>query len=342
MENSKIEWTDHTFNPWIGCTKVSPGCAHCYAETLMDARYGRVKWGKGNPRSRTSAANWKEPIRWSRNAEADCLRWAEKGDAKKRRPRVFCASLSDWLDDEVPLDWLADLLDLIRKCQHLDWLLLTKRPENFRPRLLAAMESCVGRMDLENWIFAWIGQKADGALINVDPEPPANVWIGTSVEDRQRADERIPSLLAIPAVVRFLSCEPLLGPLEFSNVTKRSDAVAQLGKKALTGIHWVICGGESGPNARPMHPTWAISLRNQCSAAGVPFLYKQWGEWAPVKVLDDNRVEFTHDLSTKCPINPEWYLFQNMDKTQTYMARVGKAAAGRLLDGVEHNGYPTA
>jgi len=123
-ENSKINWTTHTFNPWIGCTKVSPGCLHCYAETLMDTRYGRVKWGAGNPRSRTAPSNWKKVRSWNNRAGRDGV-----------RPRVFCASLADWLDDEVPLEWLADLLGLISQTTNLDWLMLTKRPENWADRL---------------------------------------------------------------------------------------------------------------------------------------------------------------------------------------------------------------
>jgi protein gp37 len=243
-ENSKIEWTDHTFNPWIGCAKVSPGCAHCYAETLMDTRYGRVKWGKGQPRQRTSAANWRKPLQWNKATEG-----------AKERPRVFCASLADWLDDEVPVEWLADLLDMIRRTPSLDWLLLTKRPENWAK----LMNWCFGRLmtlthggnGLKEFVDAWIHDA-----------PPRNVWIGVTVEDQQRADERIPSILSIPARVRFLSCEPLLEGVDFGN---------------LAGINWVICGGESGPKAHPMHPDWARSLRDQCAAAGVPFYMKQMG-----------------------------------------------------------------
>lgn len=246
--NSHIEWTTHTFNPWIGCTKVSPGCAHCYAETLMDTRYGRVKWGAGNPRVRTSAANWKLPLRWDREQEV-----LKNDHIINVRPRVFCASLADWLDPEVPIEWLRDLMLWTSVTPNLDWLLLTKRPHLWHERMKAV--DC-----------AW----ADGAV-------PANIWVGTTVEDQARADERIPALLKIPARVRFLSCEPLLGPIEFSNVTNRSDCVAQLGKPALGGIHWVIAGGESGAGARPMHPAWARSLRDQCAAVGVAFFMKQMG-----------------------------------------------------------------
>jgi protein gp37 len=177
-------------------------------------------------------------------------------------------------------------------------------------------------------------------------KPPANVWIGTTVEDKTRADERIPELLNIPAHARFLSCEPLLGPVEFSDVTKRSDAVKQLGKKALAGIHWVICGGESGPGARPMHPDWARSLRDQCAAVGVPFLFKQWGEWGP------NRPAWRDVPGDKWTVvHREGKAFlggAGLDLGQLIgpdaqagtLYKVGKAAAGRLLDGAQHNGFP--
>lgn len=317
MKNSHISWTDHTFNPWEGCTKVSPGCANCYAEN-RNARFGggtAPNWGKGAPRRRTSVSNWNQPLKWDREAGIDALcakHILAEGDASpervawaraNRRPRVFCASLADWLDDEVPIDWLADLLDLIRRTPHLDWLLLTKRPHNWKKRLMAAYpHSDTG--------FGKRTPSGGGLLLNwLDGTPPANVWVGTSVEDQARADERIPLLLDIPAKVRFLSMEPLLGAVEIdknywlTGQARRED-------KTLTPpgsgprIHWVIVGGESGPHARPMHPDWARSLRDQCKAAGVAFHFKQWGE---------------HDHRT---------------------IRMGKKVAGRLLDGVEHNEFP--
>jgi protein gp37 len=312
VKDSAIEWTDHTFNPWIGCTKVSPGCANCYAETLMDTRMGRVRWGKGNPRQRTSAAYWRQPLTWNSQAalfmqcRAGC-RWQAKhvdqegfcpvcGDpeSSSARPRVFCASLADWLDDEVPIEWLADLLDLIRRTPNLDWLLLTKRPQNWDLRVGDAcswMSPLGPYAETKKWLYRWLG-----GLERENHVPPANVWIGTSVEDQARAKQRIPSLLRIPARVRFLSMEPLLGPV---------DLVEACGGAAISSrLDWLIVGGESGPNARPMHPNWARSIRDQCKAAGVAFFFKQWGE---------------HDHRT---------------------IRMGKKLAGRLLDGVEHNEFP--
>ena len=270
MKDSKIQWTDHTFNPWIGCTKVSPGCLNCYAEA-MDLRFtGGAHWGKGAARRRTSAANWKQPMKWDRESlNAWC---AARGQGvsftEPRRPRVFCASLADWLDDEVPIEWLADLLDLIRRTPHLDWLLLTKRPENWKARLddiltrEAIPEDDDGRPTLSDWILDWYNGK-----------PPSNVWMGTSVEDQTRADQRIPQLLEIPAKVRFLSCEPLLGLVDLAySAFNGADSLSKI-----AGIHWVICGGESGRSAREMDKDWARFLYAQCHRAGIAFFMKQMG-----------------------------------------------------------------
>lgn len=268
-ENSKIEWCDSTWNPWIGCTKVSLGCANCYAEELMANRYKRVQWGKGAQRQRTSDNNWNQPLIW--NAKALIL---------GTNPKVFCASLSDWLDDEVPIQWLADLLKLIHRTPQLNWLLLSKRPENWRKRL----------WELHEWIYDV------NPLLEIDYREtrwragdwvehgsyPENVWIGVSVENQEMANKRIPEVLNIPARIRFLSVEPMLGPIEFSDVTSRADAVTQLGKKSLEGIHQVICGGESGRNKRPMNIEWARSLRDQCKAASVAFFMKQIDKVKPI------------------------------------------------------------
>lgn len=272
-ENSKIEWCHHTFNPWVGCSKVSAGCANCYAESLMDRRLGKAQWGENGTRVRTSAAYWKQPLKWNERgmvcvdcatpvgSDGDCACGQVGATGKLRRARVFCASLADVFEDRPELaPWRADLFNLIEETPHLDWLILTKRPEN----ILSTLEAIP-------WAEDDSGPKIKGARCL----PWPNVWIGTSVENQEQADKRIPELLKVPAKVRFLSCEPLLGPIEFANVTRRSDCLQVLGTPMLQGIHWVICGGESGHNARPMHPDWARSLRDQCQEAGVPFFMKQ-------------------------------------------------------------------
>ncbi len=366
MQNSKIEWTDHTFNPWIGCTKVSPGCANCYAETLMDTRYRRVKWGKGNPRSRTSESYWKLPLKWNKEAEEkieDALHdFAEDGYVASARPRVFCASLADWLDDEVPVEWLADLLDIIRCTPNLDWLLLTKRPKNWRSRLMAVCDQFLGKtVTNDQWeLMKFVADWVNGAA-------PHNVWLGTSVEDQERADERIPHLLGIPAKVRFLSCEPLLGPVDIQSMSFCANCFGDAETQHLDdgtpwcaecdsempgyildpitdngpGIHWVIAGGESGPGARPMHPDWVRSLRDQCAEAQVAFFFKQWGEWVTAGHHGFGALP-ERDL---CWIREDGSMWETLPQNENDDAitckKVGKHAAGRILDGIEHNEFPT-
>lgn len=237
-ENTAIEWCDHTFNPWIGCTYVSRGCDNCYAKRDM-ARWGnRYLWGKGAPRQRTSAHYWNQPFKWS----------CQAADAP-RRPRVFCGSLCDVFDEEAPSVWRDDLFDLISKTAHLDWLLLTKRPAAMRAAL-----TCVG----------------------VPVELP-NVWLGVSCSTQAAANERVPILLDIPARVRFLSCEPLIETINLrKGVYLAHPDDGYLGT-TLEGIDWVIAGGESGPLARPISGDWVRFMRDQCASAGVPFLFKQWG-----------------------------------------------------------------
>lgn len=263
MENSKIEWTDHTWNPWIGCTRVSPGCQHCYAETLMDKRYGKVQWGPQGKRVRTSAAYWKQPLKWNRQAAVEGI-----------RRRVFCASLADVFEDKPDqaydlANWREELWQLVLATPWLDWLVLTKRPQNVRPMVPFAMP---------------------GNPYSVLPWP-SNLWIGTSVENQEYADRRIPELLKIPAVVRFLSIEPLLGPVDLAEYLTpqwwEEEVPAPKGcigcpatfyAARLRGIaHWVIIGGESGHGARPMRLEWARAIVRQCREAGVPVFVKQLG-----------------------------------------------------------------
>lgn len=334
--DSKIEWTKHTFNPWIGCTKVSEGCKHCYAEALMDTRYRKVQWGPQGERKRTSAANWKQPLKWNRDAAAAGV-----------RERVFCASLADWLDDAAPLDWLVDLMDLIEATRNLDWLLLSKRIEHWEVRLVEALVCARERGSGCAWmIHLWL-----------NGIPPKNVWMGASVENQAAADERIPALLGCPAVVRFLSCEPLLGAVSLDRYFGLEpghewracccdqidpadvpcvvcESRREYGEKS--GLHWVICGGESGAKARPMHPDWARGLRDQCVSAGVPFFFKQWGEWLLTYDRDVDDPDW--DRCPRTEGDRGRYLnlaggFGFHGDRVVFMSRVGKKAAGRMLDG---------
>jgi protein gp37 len=294
MENSHIQWTDHTFNPWEGCTKVSPGCEHCYAEARNVRFAGGKNWGKGAPRRRTSVNNWRQPLKWDRDARIMSANAAaeiyDSGGTNYHRPRVFCASLADWLDDEVQIEWLADLLKLIHDTPNLDWLLLTKRPENWNNRIQSALWKIEGLEPDDDGDSEDLPATETGVMLNdwIGLNPPPNVWVGTTIENQFYADKRIPQLLQIPARVRFLSCEPLLEDINFPlaapcgyycecdspNVDWPNGHRPGHG---LTGIHWVICGGESGAGARDFHVDWARSLRDQCAAAGVPFFMKQMG-----------------------------------------------------------------
>lgn len=293
-DTTEIAWATATFNPVIGCQKVSPACTHCYAETYAAQRLGRSELWRGE-RHITSAHTWNTPERVDRKAGRDGV-----------RARLFVASLSDVFEDHpawdgvcphppsvrsadggVTLGWSVRTT-VFRKLEslvHTDVLLLTKRPENILRMVPAA------------WLNAW----------------PAHVWAGTTVEDQQRADERIPHLLAVPARVRFLSVEPMLGPVRLD---------ANIGWEL--ALSWVIAGAESGPNARPSSLWNARALRDQCARGGVPFFWKQWGEWGPANGHDFDAGRYPAVMVDGHP-----------------MVRVGKLAAGSLLDGVNHKAFPT-
>jgi protein gp37 len=256
-KNTKISWANHTFNPWIGCTKVSPGCTHCYAEVDPATTRSAVRWGLGQPRLRTTPGNWNKPMSWD-------------GAARKAGEfhRVFCASLSDWLDDEVPAQWLADLLVLIHKTPNLHWLLLTKRPENWKARMQAVFD--LNPASVAGTVCAyWLAGHA-----------PQNVWVGTTVEDQKRCNERIPLLLSIPARIRFLSMEPLLESVNLWQATRPDGAYTcdfSAKNTALGDLSWVIVGGESGTEARGFNLDWATAIVRACAEAEVPCFVKQLG-----------------------------------------------------------------
>lgn len=239
-------------------------------------RLGQTVWGAGATRRFFGDNHWREPIRW--NAEAA---------AENRRARVFCASMAD------VFEWRADLNEhriklwtLIEQTPNLDWLLLTKRPQHI--------------LRMTPWDDHW----------------PDNIWIGTTVENQRLAELRLPHLLAVPARVRFLSCEPLLGPLNLRR---------WFNKRGYNRIDWIIAGGESGANSRPMHPDWARRLLRQCQDANVPFHFKQWGHWAPAEMFDAPTGVTTVHLANERPVN---------------MIGAGKGSAGRLLDGTTWDGLP--
>ena len=245
-ETTGISWTDATFNPWIGCAKVSPGCDHCYAEVSTPSRTMQIVWGPTEARKRTSAGNWNLPLRWN-------AAHAQFHKQHGRRRRVFCASLADVFDNRADPQWREDLWALVRATPNLDWLMLTKRMGN------------VASMLPSDWGNGY-----------------SNIWLGISVVNQVEADREIPKLLAIPAKVRWLSMEPLLGPVTceglFANPRNARDTT-----NALEEINWVVVGGESGAHARPMRAEWVETLRDQCAVVGVPFFFKQWGGTAKDK-----------------------------------------------------------
>lgn len=293
-QNTKIEWADHTFNPWTGCTKVSPACDHCYAESWAK-RSGTVQWGARQPRRRTTPANWRLPIKWNAQAAAAGMRY-----------RVFCASLADVFDNEVPVQWREDLFNLIAETPSLDWLLLTKRIGNVRAMLDSYCAS----------------DGHPGARWDAWP----NVWIGATVCNQEEADRDIPKLLEVPARVRFLSMEPLLGPVDIT--------------RFLSGLDWVIVGGESGHHARPMHPDWARILRDQCRLAGVPFLFKQWGEWIPRAGTTWSEWIMADGTRHTGSFDTRQHLQSMLPLDSCGIERVGKKAAGRMLDGRTWDEFP--
>lgn len=250
-ENTGIEWATHTFNPWIGCTKISPACDFCYAE-VWDRRglHDRPsRWGARAERTRTKT--WGNPVKWNKQARAALA-------VGLPRPRVFCASLADVFDNHpsIQQSWRDDLWALIRETPNLDWLLLTKRPQNIAKFLPA------------DW-----------------GEGYPNVWLGVTVENQVEFDRRVPILESIPARIRWLSMEPLLGRVDI---------------RAAKGLHWIVSGGESGPQYRKANPDWFRDLRDACAERSIPFLFKQW--------QGRNQKEIK--------------------------------ALGRALDGVVHDGYP--
>ncbi|MFY1595431.1 DUF5131 family protein [Micromonospora sp. WMMD737] len=332
-ENTGISWADHTFNPWWGCAKVSPACRFCYAKAT-DSRWGGNHWGRTVGRRMMSEGNWAKPLKWNREAVAE-----------GKTLRVFSASMADVFEDHPDVvDARRRLWDLIEQTPALTWMLLTKRPEN-----VAGMVP---------WGYPW----------------PRNVWLGVSAETQRFADQRIPALLALPAPVKFVSAAPLLGPVDLdpaycdahgrTEIVVDGDGREWCGYCAADGftgelsyghwldpenggISWVITEGESGPKARPTHPAWFRSLRDQCQAAGVVFHHKQNGEWHDQYPADWPIGDAWLNPQRHCwvdPVTGKTKPFGEFtgteDEAWAHVARVGLKAAGRLLDGELHDGHP--
>ncbi len=375
-DRTGIQWTDATWSPVRGCSRVSEGCRNCYAERIA-ARFsgpGRPYYGHAR-RAEDGEARWTGSVRLIPELLDQPLRWM-------RPRRIFVNSMSDLFHEGLTDDEIDRVFAVMALAQRHTFQVLTKRPERMRDYLRGlTFERLIDCVNLNAW-----GEKHGPGAYNLTsinhlshkrramdgdrtvwarlPKPPLpNVWLGCSVEDQPAADERIPFLIGTPATVRFVSAEPLLGPVDLRNVfCLDGDALGpdlyNLGLDA--GISWVIAGGESGPGARPMHPAWARELRDQCREAEVPYFFKQWGEWHPVCEMTEDQVEACYpprkhdrDEDTRSPRVPETVHHASGERfdvvdpgawaagsgaMQTF--KVGKKAAGRLLDGVEWSQFP--
>ena len=328
MGKSKIEWCDKTWNPVTGCTKISPGCQNCYAERMAHRlqAMGQKRYQNGfkvtcHPDVLVEPLYWRKPS------------------------KVFVCSMSDLFHDDVPFDFFEQLMHVVRVCTDHTFLFLTKRPERmqkFFDTLRGAPCEQTAVDEIQSWWSEFL--------------PLPNVWIGVTAENQERADVRIPILLQIPAAKRFVSVEPMLGPVdlrhiqydnmvEIDSLTGDHGVIRPLAGRSDRKLDWVICGGESGPGARPMHPDWVRRLRDQCQAAGVPFLFKQWGEWSP-----DSNNEPILPLMDKCKHGiwddaGKWHVgegpfsrYENIIGYSMYL--IGKKKAGRMLDGQLWDQYP--
>ncbi|MCM2441157.1 phage Gp37/Gp68 family protein [Agrobacterium vitis] len=375
-DNTKIEWTDATWNPITGCSIVSPGCTNCYAMKLAGTRLQHHPSRARLTKDSKAGPVWTGEVRFNEQWLTEPLKW--------KRPRmIFVCAHGDLFAEGVPDEWIDKIFAIMALAPHHTFQVLTKRPERMREYLVRFKPSPI----LDGFITRDGIHSADSPkgwpIFSQWPLP--NIWLGVSVEDQPRAKERITTLLQTPAAIRWVSAEPLIGPLNLTSIDIDSDGVLDalnihtwgeeianwrdtdknweasfldwfdLGElpdeddPILPRLDWVVAGGEGGRNARPMHPDWARSLRDQCAAAGVPFLFKQWGQWGPIEETVGSHEQFAISHSGKLvksadlayPDGKARSSLSEEDRPGLHsMYSVGKKAAGRLLDGVEHNGFP--
>lgn len=354
-DNTKIEWTDATWNPITGCSVVSPGCTNCYAMKLAGTRLKNHPTRAGLTTDSKAGPVWNGQVRFNEGMLLDPLRW--------KRPRmIFVCAHGDLFAENVPDEWIDQIFAVMALAPHHTFQVLTKRPERMRDYLTRNAGN--GRQDIRNqlawdvtakvmnlWHPDWKSEGIDGShrskgIAAFAAWPLPNVWLGVSVEDQKRADERIPLLLETPGAIRWISAEPLLGPLDIRRHIEFAHLDSELGLSS-PGIDWVVAGGESGRGARPMHPDWARSLRDQCADAEVSFLFKQWGEYLPAIDRDRDDPDWRRDYGGAYGNDQPDMAWLNVDGGSGFhgarfhvMQRVGKRVAGRLLDGVEHNSFP--
>lgn len=352
---STIEWTQETKNITIGCDEVSPGCLNCYAKN-MAYRLAHIPAQAENYAGLTKKLpNGK--IVWTGAIKLMPQRLTEILQTKKPTT-FFINSMSDIFHKDVPYSYVDKLLAVAAVCPQHTFQILTKRADRMHFYFYTRLASIISELNIlgkeHPHLFDLASSVAAklimGAKWQVWKAVFKNVWMGVSVENQKAADERIPHLLNIPAAVRWLSCEPLLGPVNLSRYIDNYEEV----------LHWVVCGGESGHGARPMHPDWARSLRDQCSAANIPFFFKQWGEWYTTwysttdndfsfKMFDNfqqwTQKSWVHKgdacISIDGTLCKQGSDFQKCAYPVAIMQKPGKQTAGRLLDGVLHDAYPT-
>ena len=348
---STIEWTDATWNPVRGCALVSPGCTNCYAMRQAHRASGPGRAYEGLTQISKAGPVWTGKVRTVPELLAQPLHW-------QRPRRIFVNSMSDLFHEDVPLDFIAEVWAIMALSHQHTFQILTKRAA----RMLAILAAPMFRERVAEHLL-----RLNRPLDYNGHWPLKRVWLGVSVEDQRRADERIPLLLQTPAAVRWISAEPLLGSVTllehlYRNLQPTPETRTHNGKRQMKmthngrrgDLHWVVAGGESGPGARPMHPDWVRSLRDQCAAAGVPFFFKQWGAYAPLfpQYHDEYRLEDNDDGCTGRDFPDEGVLYrtgyfydglEHQPHTGVgayWIARVGKRAAGRQLDGRTHDEYP--
>lgn len=367
-DKTNIEWTDATWNPLRGCQKVSEGCRNCYAARVAARFSGEGMPYEGLAEMTPGGPRWTGKIRLVPEVLDQPLRW-------KRPRKIFVNSMSDLFHEDVPFDYIDRVFAVMALASHHTFQILTKRPERMteyfnsvgehryyaridkglttEERISSVASDMIFEKKLKPTNFEYDyydhpevpGCPKEEWWSYAGPWPLPNVWLGVSVENQKAADERIPLLLQTPAAVRFLSMEPLLGPVDFEDVPvpvfayETSDCNTGEWVK-VPGIDWIITGGESGPGARPMHPDWVRSIRDQCAAAGVPFFFKQWGEWA------DSGYDGRHiikDLNKLMNLGMDGKEINDLSvgtNGSELIYRFGKKAAGRLLDGREWNEFP--
>jgi protein gp37 len=326
---SAIEWTEATWNPIVGCSIVSPGCTNCYA-MAMAARIDKMTLSS-HYEGLTKKVNGKQV--WTGKL-AQANDHIVTAPLRRRKPTTyFVNSMGDLFHESIPNKWIDKIFAVMAQCPQHTFQVLTKRAERMR-------EYVTDRFERE------AGRAADNQIMHPYPIPVLpNVWLGVSTERQQEADERIPHLLQTPAAVRFISAEPLLGPIDLGALRVPSEFHEGRDVGPRRSLDWVIVGGESGAGARPMSIQWPRELRDQCKAAGVPYFFKQWGSWAPAGSQPEGASgrfafgDYEHDRTAFVQVDGYPRQFTKFGARST-LKLVGKKSAGRLLDGIEHNAVP--